>query len=100
MTTPPPYPGTPYQPAPQENGMGIAALVLGILGVTCVLPFIGSILAIVFGRIGITKADQGLANNKSLAQWGFWLGVVGLILAVLGGLAYAFIIAVAVSSSN
>ena len=78
MTTPAPYPGGSYQPAPRENGMGTAALVLGILGLLCLGP-IGSVPAIVFGRIGITRADQGLADNKSSAQWGFWLGIVGLV---------------------
>ena len=99
MTTPAPYPGGSYQPAPRENGMGTAALVLGILGLLCLGP-IGSVPAIVFGRIGITRADQGLADNKSSAQWGFWLGIVGLVLSVLGISAWILIFAVAAGSST
>ena len=98
MTTPAPYPGGAYQPAPQENGLGTAALILGIVGLVCV-PIVPSVLAIVFGRMGMTKADQGLANNKSSAQWGFWLGVVGLILTVLGLIAWVVIIAAAASTT-
>ena len=103
MTTPAPHPGGPYPPGPpyppypqptQENGMAIASLVLGILGVCCVAPFVGSILAIVFGKIGMNKADQGLANNKSMAQWGFWLGIVGLVLNVLGAIGWIALIAI------
>lgn len=96
MSMPAPYSGNP--PAAQENGLGTAALVLGILGFVCLGP-IGSVLAIVFGRMGINKADQGLANNKSSAQWGFWLGIVGLILSVLG-LLFWIVVFAAASTSN
>jgi hypothetical protein len=91
MTTP--YPTGTYQQPPQENGTGTAALVLGIVGLVCI-PVIPSILAIVFGRMGITKAEQGLANNKSSAQWGFWLGIVGLVLNVLGAIGWIALIAI------
>ncbi len=67
--------------------MGIAALVLGILGVVLVCAYgvglIPSILAIVFGKIGMNKADQGAADNRSMAKAGFILGIVGVVLAVL-----------------
>ncbi len=99
MTTPAPYPGGQYQPAPQENGMGTAALVLGILGFFCLGP-IGSILAIIFGKLGMNKADLGLANNKGVAQWGFWLGIVGMILTVLGIIFWIIIAAAAATSSS
>ena len=78
--------------SPPQNGMGIAALVLGIVGVatgwcTFLIP---SILAIIFGAIGIKKANQGLANNKPLAQWGFWLGIVGVALYLLYFMFFGF----------
>ncbi len=98
MSTPAPYPGGSYQPARQENGLGTAALVLGIVGLVCV-PIIPAVLAIVFGRMGITKADQGLATNRSSAQWGFWLGIVGLVLSVLSAAAWIVIFA-ASSTTN
>ena len=64
MTTP--YPESPQNnqfQTPPQNGMGTAALVMGILQFFC-LGFIGSILAIVFGKIGMNKAEiieRGLA---------------------------------------
>ena len=103
MSTPTPYPGGAYPPpAPPapDNGMGIAAFILGILSVCCVAPIVGSILAIIFGRIGMNKADQGLANNKSMAQWGFWLGIAGLALTVVLFAVYAVILVFAVADSN
>jgi len=63
--------------------MGTAALVLGILQFFC-LGTVGSILAIVFGKIGMTKADQGLATNRGSAKAGFILGIVGIALSAVG----------------
>ena len=92
-------PAVPGPSASPQNGMGTAALVLGILGFLC-LGAIGSVLAIIFGKIGMNKADQGLANNKSMAQWGFWLGIAGLVLTVVLFAVYAVILVVAVADSN
>ena len=66
-----------------QNGMGTAALVMGILQFLC-LGIIGSILAIVFGKIGMDKADQGLADNRGVAKAGFVLGIIGVALFALG----------------
>ena len=68
-----------------QNGLGTAALVLGIVGLALGWGTFGvpSILAIIFGAIGIRKANQGLANNKAMAQWGMWLGIVGVAIGVL-----------------
>lgn len=79
---PPPPPaaapqGGGYGPTPAQNGLGTAALVLGILGFFC-LPMIGPILAIVLGKMGMTKADQGLATNRGNAKAGFILGIIAL----------------------
>ncbi len=73
-------------PAPQ-NGLGTAALVMGILQFFCLGP-IGSILAIVFGALGMSKARQGLANNGGVAKTGFWLGIAGIVIGVLAGFVF------------
>lgn len=91
-----PMPGSPVPGAAPQNGMGTAALVMGILQFFC-LGTVGSILAIVFGKIGMNKADQGLATNRGSAKAGFILGIVGLALSVLGII--VAIIAVAIGSS-
>lgn len=94
-STPPPaqvpasptsYPSAPPAGAPMaapQNGMGTASLIMAILQFVCLGP-IGSILAIIFGKIGMNKAKKGLATNGSVAKVGFWLGIVGLILSVIG----------------
>ena len=81
-------------PSGARNGMGTAALVMGILQFVC-LGIFGSILAIIFGRIGMTRAMLGQATNGGKAKAGFWLGIIGLVifvfalflLAITGGLA-------------
>jgi uncharacterized membrane protein len=77
--------------------MGTAALVMGILQFFC-LGTVGSVLAIVFGKIGMNKADQGLATNRGSAKAGFVLGIVGLALTAVG--IVIAIIAVAVGAAN
>jgi len=74
--------------------MGIAALVMGILQFFC-LGIIGSILAIVFGRIGMKRAAQGLATNGGVAKAGYYLGIIGVILSVIG-----IIVAIIVQIAN
>jgi len=67
----------------RTSGMAVAALVLGILGI--------SILAIIFGAIGIsqTNKDPNL-KGKGLAVAGLVLGIVGIIGTVFWILAAAF----------
>jgi uncharacterized membrane protein len=77
--------------APPQNGLGTAALVMAILQFVCLGP-IASILAIVFGRLGMNKAKQGLATNGTVATVSFWLGIVGLILSVIGGIIAVLVI--------
>jgi hypothetical protein len=61
--------------------MGIAALVMGIVGF---LVGPASILAIVFGRIGLNRVARHEATNRGVAQAGFILGLVTLALWILG----------------
>lgn len=91
-------PGQPAGAAPQ-NGIGTAALIMGILQFLC-LGTIGTILAIVFGKIGMNKAEQGLATNGGSAKAGFILGIIGAVLTVIGIIVYIIVFAVAASSGS
>ncbi|MGI5357758.1 DUF4190 domain-containing protein [Streptomyces sp. CA-252508] len=104
------YPGYPgygaygqpgWQPAP-SNGMGIAALVLGIVSVVlfCMWGFgiVPGILALVFGVLGRKKVQRGEADNHGVALAGIILGAVGI---VVSGAFLAFLIwAVATSEGG
>ena len=80
-------------------GMGTAALIMGILQFFC-LPVIAGVLAIVFGKIGMNKAKAGEATNGGVAKWGFWLGIVGLILFVIGIVIWVIAFGFAVSNGD
>ena len=92
MPAPPQYgaPGMGY-PVQARNGLGIAALTLGIIGaVSGIIPLlfwlagILGILATVFGMIGRGRAKRGEATNKGQATAGLVLGIISLVLAVVG----------------
>jgi hypothetical protein len=75
------YGGYGAPPVRRRNGMGVAALVLGIVGFL-VGPC--GILAIVFGRIGLNRVARGEATNRGVATGGFVLGIVTVLLWILG----------------
>ena len=85
---PPGYGHPPYG-APMRNGLGTAALVLGIIGVVSgarmfFVAFVLGILAVVFGLVGRGRAKRGEASNKTAATWGFALGVVAILASIAG----------------
>lgn len=83
----PPY-GTPYgQPGAglPRNGLGTAALVLGIIGLLLSIVLIGAvpgILAIIFGAIGRSRARRRMATNGGAALAGIITGVLAVAVAV------------------
>ncbi|MFD0560287.1 DUF4190 domain-containing protein [Stackebrandtia endophytica] len=81
--------GVQHVAAGPQNGLGVAALVLGIIAVVlspcCYMAFTGptGILAVVFGSIGVQKANRGEATNRGVAMAGLICGIVGLALGLL-----------------
>ena len=84
--SPSPYGGQPVRQT--QNGLGVAALVLSILGIVGCIPFVGGVLGIVFGILGMKNADRGIATNKGMAKAGLIIGIVGLGLWVLVGIVW------------
>ena len=86
----PAYPqgyGWPGMPPTPQNGMGTAAMVLGILSccLFCLYGVVGlilGVLAVVFGVKGKRRADRGEATNRGQAQAGLITGIVGIILGL------------------
>lgn len=92
---PPPGPPTTGQhwpgatPGP-ANGLGVTALVLGIVGLALsFVPLIGVIawplviLGIVFGAIGRTRVTRRQATNGGQATAGLVLSILGLVVCFL-----------------
>ncbi len=78
-----PYTGVVYPTAYQHptNGMATASLVLGIIGVVTCTLILPSLLAVIFGIIGVRTANQRGGVGKGKAIWGLVLG--GLVVFVL-----------------
>ncbi|MFJ5999241.1 DUF4190 domain-containing protein [Streptomyces sp. NPDC092370] len=78
------WPGMPMAP---QNGMGVAAMVLGIISCALfclygVVSLVTGILAVVFGIKGRKRAEAGVATNHGQAQAGLIMGIIGIILGI------------------
>jgi hypothetical protein len=73
----------------RRNGMGTAALVLGVVGLVLVLlllfsplgAFLG-LLAVLFGILGIVRVNRGEADNRGQAVAGLVTGGIALLVGV------------------
>lgn len=86
------YAPPPYRAAPR-NGMGITALVLGLVGVVLGmlvflfwLSWLPALLAVIFGFVALGQVKKGTADNRGMALSGMILGMVGILLAVGTGI--------------
>jgi hypothetical protein len=77
-------PYAPSAPSAPTSGLAIAALALGISGLT-VFPFLGSVLALIFGYMARNQIRQrsGELRGKGLAVAGIVTGWIGVGLTVL-----------------
>jgi hypothetical protein len=79
------YPAT----RPRRNGMGTTALVLGVVALTLVVlllfsplgAFLG-LLAVLFGILGLMRANRGEADNRGQAVAGLVTGGIALLVGV------------------
>lgn len=94
------YPSFPSQNSGStgnQNTMGTLALVMGIVQFFCLGP-LGSVLAVIFGIIGLKKVKAGAASNRGVALSGLILGIVGLVLSVIIAVVVVLIGGAAVST--
>ncbi|MFZ3570087.1 DUF4190 domain-containing protein [Streptomyces sp. BH097] len=89
----PQYPPFQQQPPQQvaRNGLGTAALILGVIGaLSGLIPLmfwlagILGVIALILGLTGRGRVKRGEATNKGIALAGTILGVVAMGLAVFG----------------
>ncbi|MFB7514320.1 DUF4190 domain-containing protein [Streptomyces sp. NPDC056144] len=90
-------PGWPQQPQ-QNNGMAIAAMVVGICGVVlafCSYGILGLVLggvALPLGIVARKRAVRGEAGNKGQAVAGIVLGSIGIVFGIAGIVLIALIV--------
>jgi hypothetical protein len=90
------------QKQPSTHALAILSLVLGILGMTPILPLIGSISAVVTGTIARREilAKPHEFSGESIARAGLILGWIGVGIALLAVIALLlFLVPVRVLSS-
>jgi hypothetical protein len=89
---PPPWPGgrPPFgtaAPRPTRNGLGTAAVVLGLLSLPAAITVVGGalagLLAVVLGVQARTRVRTGEADNSGAATAGIVLGCLGLAATVI-----------------
>jgi TRAP-type mannitol/chloroaromatic compound transport system permease large subunit len=66
--------------------VGVVALVLAALLIFFPIAFILGILAVIFGIVGMRRADRGEANNRNHALSGLICGALAFVLAVSIGI--------------
>jgi hypothetical protein len=79
------YDNMPAAAAPrarsQSNGMAIAGMVCGIVGILIFSVILGP-LGIIFGGIGLSRANAG-ASGRGMARAGIILGIIDIVLFVV-----------------
>ncbi|WP_370248336.1 DUF4190 domain-containing protein [Nocardioides sp.] len=96
-----PYGAGLYTPAPPNESLSVASMVVGIVSFVLACGYgiglLGSPVALVLGRISMKRIDrsQGTLGGRGFALTGFILGIIGTILLVLAIAAVVVIIIVA-----
>lgn len=70
---------------PMQNGLGITALVLGLLSIPFGVIVVGGVLglvAVVLGFVGRGRAKRGQASNGGVALAGILTGILGILIAI------------------
>ena len=100
MATEPPQGGATAASARQgavdrpRNGVGVAALVVGVVSLVLAVlviffPIAGvlAIIAIILGAVGMGRASRGVADNRGQALAGLITGLLALLIAIGLGIA-------------
>ncbi len=78
------YPsGYPMQAAP-KNGLGIASLIVAIIGLLSIFGgILLGIVAVILGVLGRGRAKRGEATNGGVATAGIVLGVLAVVVSII-----------------
>ena len=69
----------------QNNSFGVASLILGIIGIL-IVPYLCSILAIIFGGVGMNRKQKYSVAGLVLGIIGLFTGImlIGLYIGFIG----------------
>lgn len=81
--------GQPPAPASPRNGLGLAALIVGIVSllvalipVVGILGGLGGVVAVVLGVIALVRVRRGVATNRGASITGVVLGGLAVLAAI------------------
>lgn len=90
---PPPASRSDYRTTEPRNGVGVAALVFGVVSlVLAVLVFFSPFsfilgpIAIILGIVGMARASKGVATNRGQAAAGLITGILSVLVAIAVGI--------------
>jgi Domain of unknown function (DUF4190) len=83
-----------YGPIPRPSGFAVASLVLGIIGLflSWITFGIPSLLAVIFGHVGVSRVRRGVGDGKGMAIAGMVLGYFVIALFVVAAASFIAII--------
>jgi hypothetical protein len=80
-------PSSDFQPVAviKTSGMAVASLVLGIIGLVFNPALVPSILAIIFGAVGLGQIGKsnGMLKGKGQAAAGLVLGIIAIVITII-----------------
>jgi hypothetical protein len=97
------YPPPGYGVAPQNEGLAVASMVVGIVSFVLACGYgiglLGSPVAMVLGKVSLNRIDQsgGQLGGRGMAQAGFIMGIIGTILLALVIIGVVIIVIVGVN---
>jgi Domain of unknown function (DUF4190) len=101
----PGYPVPGYAATPPNEGLAVAAMVVGIVALVLSCAYgvglLGSPVAMVLGRVSMKRIDasNGQRGGRGMAQAGFVLGIIGTVLLVLAIIAVVVLVIAAANGS-
>jgi hypothetical protein len=108
----PPEPAVPYAPQAVEpdNGPAVAGFVLSIVaggllivtgGISTIVSLTCSIFGIVYSHKGSARVRSGVTKrNAGLAQAGFIIGIVALVLSAIATIGWAIILVLVLTDDD
>jgi hypothetical protein len=84
---PQPYSGYPVPAPAPKNGLGIAALICGLISLPAAFTIFGGfflgLLAVILGIVGYRRVKKGAATNGGIAIGGVVFGVLGIVVSAV-----------------
>lgn len=102
--------GYPGQQAVPDNGAAVAGLSLSItagtllllsVGISSIISIVCAVLGIRYSRLGRERVDRGeTPKHRGVAQAGFVIGIVALVLSILGTLLWLLVAVLYATDEN